>query len=897
MPRSTITNTLHAALCVALTACTATVTRDDATREADTPRGDHGLTLTLDDDDELPSVPALTEHEVSALREGAAEYERPVVREDGTLTKAGDPLAATDSSGTPALHYAMIEIRDQRHAALLAELGLHVDAQPLFAEELRDDPDAKSGILREPATDGRGVFAFVVLPAAVYEAMVELAAAGTPAFPTVLLRAVPDKDARDDEATLSRLSFTALEAQGFEWNTLDETRAPEPTDKEEAAVEAEWFASMAGLVELAQVELTQARKTFVPYALGTPVSIRVLPRETDNLFRVANEPGSSNVMVRAWGPSRGSAVDLRGVPVVAKPDQGLARRGLIGEQNRVQLELRENRDYTLCIELDSPSAKIMTAPPFSTQACVGGVVDASDAQIDLSVRNTRLGWLIQAIEGRQWLEQIAGHQIHKAKVLTGTVANIISAKTTTGDEKAYAPCAGLFGAKWVQLVPGLLGSLGTVADVFFNIDVVMPGPSAEEFNRSRAGFTHEYGHVAMCSMMRRSTGVGPIGRMRFEWAWQDLILHTAGARGIEDESAWLAEGFADFFMSQVAGAVGYHYPDTDPLHLIHNAGNVRSCDAAFDDCMETNDVLPDLFDDSLPTQDYGLFNAGISGWLGILHDMVDGHPRASLAARPNNGAAWIAVRDEDDDVRARLAGAFDAPRQNDEAVRLAGGGLVTMFGDWSLRAGPLPTLRAKNMFHAAAAAMQAQDVADAQICRLFELHLDDLSCLAPAPDADMPLDPNAIDDLEGDLFAPVGLRCTFPEDEGVMRCRWEDLSLDGVGYDVRIVDDETNAVLFEGPEAYAIFATADYDTPAADVVRVEVSTRVADGRIGDPAVATVGVPQSPPEFGCGNGIVEPLLGEECEGLGQPGGGHTCPQGCEAVRLCIDCEIVPDCECV
>lgn len=864
------------------------------------PRGREFPSVELGD--AIESVPAMTADEVAALREGAAELSRPVLRADGELVEADRELDRTGSDGNAALHYAMIELRSQRDAAMLSELGLHAESQPLFGEELREpSKESPQGIFREPAHDERGVFAFAIVPAAVYEAMMASAREGAPVFASVILREVPDERARDAEDTRSRLSWSTLVEEGHEWIALDEPR-PVPADKSEAADDAEYFTRRAELVELARDELKAATETFVVWRdpRNAELAVKTVVRETDPVFAGTADPSTKRDMVRAWGTARGGPVDLRGIRLVANPEHGTKRYATIGAQNTAVLNLRTDRDYRLCAELATDAAKVMVAPPFATQACISGVIDTVDPSMVFEVRNPRMGWLVQAIEGFAWLDQIAGHDsMHRAKILTGPVANLISAKTSDGVEEAYAPCAGLYGAKWVQLIPELPGTIAGIADLFFNIDVVMPGTFADDFNRTRAGFTHEYGHVALCSLMRHGTAIGDTddtgGQLRFEWAWQDMILHTAGRRGVEDESSWISEGFADFFASQTAGALSYVEPDTLLAHLIDNRGTMLSCDATFDDCLETNQRFPDLFDPGLPEHDDALFDAAVAGFVGVLHDMVDGHPTSSPAMRPNNGAAWIAMRDGSGTPFARLPGAFDAPRQNDEVVHLHGSGLVQMFVDWSAGAGLLPTLRLESVLPAAVSAMQAQDVPDAQICNLIELHLDGADCLEPAPGLLSGLDPDDVDDVVGDLFAPVGVGCTFPDDVEQMRCRWEDLSLFGASYEVAFFDADTNAPLASSVEPYSVFATHDYDVPAdVEAVRIEVRTRVQDGRIGPAGIATFGVPAQPPEFGCGNGIVE--FPEQCDGPTTAGNPNACPPGCASVNYCFDCTIVHDCEC-
>ena len=889
---------------LSLSGCVQDLDHDDADHADDADASDlrkHEFPVHSIGDD-LPSVPALSEEEVAQLREGAAAMKRPVRTTEGTLADGAAELAPLGSDDNPALHYAMIEIRSQREAAALTELGIHVEAQPLFGEEYAEPAkESPLGILREPGHDAKGVFVFAVLPASLYEGLMTLALGGDPVFPTIVLRAVPDETHRDKDETLSRLSWAMLLESGHEWIPFDEDR-PVTSDKIDVEADAKYWETVAALRTLTAADMKAIASAFVPIAGGNnnkQVAIHTIVKETDPTFRGSAADGTDRDMVRAWGPTRGGPVDLRGISLVANPGSGTKRRGVIGAQNAAVLNLRTDRAYGLCLELAAPAAKVMVAPPLASQVCFSGAIDTIDPSLVLEIRHHRLGWLVQAIEGYTWMTTVAQlPSMHRAKILAGPVADLISTQTASGVEIAYAPCAGLFGAKWLQLVPGLTGIVGGIADVFFNIDIVMPGDASNDFNLSRAGFSHEYGHIALCGLMRHGTALGATdstgGRLRFEWAWQDMIIHTAGNRGIEDESSWINEAFADVFASQVAGGVNYLEPSTPDGHIIDNGGNMRSCDARFDDCMETNQEFPDLFGPNLPTQSDDLFRGALTGFVGVMHDMLDGHPTSVGLLRPNNGAAWKAIRDEFGEPTGREAGAFEAPRQNDEVVHVTGAALVTMFRAWSDRGGSLPTLRLANVLPAAVDAMKAQNVPDPQICNLVELHLASGDCSSVAPGVDLDLDPVG-DATIGDLFAPTAPACTFPAGQDQMRCVWEDLSLGGVAYEVTISDADTLALVSTTVEPYSVFAEHFYDFPAdADALRIEVRTRVADGRLSAPGVAIKGVPQAPPAFGCGNGIVE--FPEQCDGPVVEGAGNSCEQGCVEIEYCVACEVVLDCEC-
>jgi hypothetical protein len=842
---------------------------------------------------DLETVAAWSPERIDELRREAAQHGRALVTQAGDVVERVGGLDKLDADGNPALHYAVVEVSEPRQVAALARLGLHVEMEPLFGEErvVSEHPH-----IAVPSGDARGVLAFVIVPALTFELLLEARAQGLHIFEWMLLRELPRDDAGDG-VDPSRFNWAYLERGGLEWHPLPEERVP-PLSEREIEEQAAWLDALDRVATEHAPWIDPARATFAPRALrDTNVSVEVVPFDNDVSF-VVQSGGPPRATVRAWGNARGGRVDLREMPVIAKATGfALNRRGKLGDQNRAYLELDEDRSYQLCVELDTPGGKVRVLPPFSANICAGGTIDPDSATSFVAqVQHTYMTILVQASEGLRWLQQIAGYDyMHTAKVLVGGYADLLAGSA------AYAPCASLFKAR---NVPGI----GDLARIFYHHDVVMPGPVGDEFNRSRAGFSHEYGHVVLCNLIYQAAYVDTPApppastqennfELRFEWAWQDMIIQTAATPAIDKEAVWINEGFADFIASQVAGGVNYHEPNntfTSPSSFMH------MCDAKFDDCMEENETFPANFVAPSGPPSVG-FDAALAAWVSLLHDVVDGQLPAVGAGAYNNGAAWKLRRDAASGlpIGGMVPGAFDAPRQNDEMARLSRGGLFQIMLRWIERSGNSPTLRKDSMLGAIADALRDEGLPEAQICRLFELHLAPAnSCLAVGGGVDLGLDASAVAEDEGDMLAPAALRCVWPTRDQ-LSCSWEDASLDGYVHIMNVQDAATGFVVDEIERPFEIYAGASMtlvEHPDITAVRVSVRARQVGGDLGPATTVVFTRPEAPLTGpGCGDGVIEG--DEECDHDGLVIGPPTaCPLGCFAIESCLECHVAVDCEC-
>jgi hypothetical protein len=803
-------------------------------------------------DDELPTLQALTPGEVRELREIATSIE-------------AEGLDEHDERGRPALHYAMIEVRDPEDVARLGELQIHWDVMPLFESEQRMFADAKGPAYVEPPSDDTGAYVFALVPAALFNALLEAQRQDERLFPTMLLREVPEKDAR--ASTPSGVSHDWLEEQAFVW---DSEGGYEPLPKGAEGPVARARDRLAPRLEAVQAYASEAMvrilETFAdatPIVLlnSTNVRVQLTLRSADPVF--VDATGTARVIRRGWGNATGRAVDIRGANVVAR--QGLNRiRRAVDESNRANVRVRKNKSTTWCIDLKGDGAMVTTNFYTATNVCSfgvpsGGVVYDEDAAQTIDVRNARVSVLAYATDAWSWLREIAEHEPVRADILVGPLADVISS-----EDRPYATCGSHYGALATVTLPVVLGELGVVGPLLEltlgHVDLVFPSARLT----SRGLTAHEYGHFALCSLMAETAST------RFEFAWSDVILETivpqalGRDRGLEHEASWLNEGFADFFAAQVAGGSNYF---GGPGSI--SDGNAAYCPVDDDGCLENNFAFPD-FAASFPENDDALHDGAVAAVTTTLLDVVDGHAFPKFDPTrdvPGNGGIWdVSLDNSTLSVRvSNLIGV--SPRRNDEVVHAPGALLVTWMQKWAELTPVVTGLDKEDMLQALVAAMREHGANDSQICRVLAVHAPDggaqqSDCLSLLPNDDIGIDPNAIALENGDLLTPTSLICTTPglPGDNDLVCHWEDFSIDATEYAYRIVRPGTGELVDDGVVSYEIVKTATLPLPAniTGNLRVEVQTVKGD-RTSASAVTTLIVEPSQ----CGDGVIQG--GEACDG--------------------------------
>lgn len=704
---------------------------------------DVDLSAVAGDDATLPHLQEpFSEAETRALREGF----------DWSATSA---LPETDPDGHASLYYFVVYLHGSEESAQLRYLGGHHSLLPLFASERARYVGAtgKFGWTGDRA----GVFAFTILPGAIYNRFRDAALAGNPLYVAIIPRAVPEPSALNSDGSLD---YRWLVENGF---TYEAGRTAMPLASGGARAPLFGFLSDAinAVGEFAQGVVDTVREGIatIDGALSGTAQIRVVPHllNTDRAFD-ATEP-----LRQTWGTAIGSEVVLRGVPVYATAGAiglRIAETDDIGGANIVV----PKGEVDLCIHTKNQAGYVTDAGLFEAWICTFAGTSATAAgrvivsrgagesdlrvtrptTISLKVRDWYTNVLGQFQDGRDYFQSVAGVRITAVpKVVVGPVGDLLGSL----GGPAFVPCVGLRGhtttldpalAPIDEVSQLLIALVGFGADAVFN----------QQAGRSRGIPSHEFGHWAMCWMMYDEDPQAAAT------AWADVIgeaLLAGDSPG--SDSVVLNEGFADFIAGQLAGGVNYF----QTVGAGTADGNMWFCDPAATSCLEDNigggggGLYPPA------TIVTGGNRPRLARWTTLLHDAFDGQPPGNF---PTNGAAWArqfvdtdadgvldpdeAAGDSDGDG---LSGIFDSDSDNngvldgmepgaivrpnpltgprsantrgDEPVALPGRALRSLVRNWSRRAN---TLEEGPMLGALADTMRGEGVSDADICTVFALH-------------------------------------------------------------------------------------------------------------------------------------------------------------------------------
>ena len=152
----------------------------------------------VDEDGDLPQLPPpISASEITSLRES--------FRWENTSA-----LPENNSSGQPALHYAIILIDDPESEEILRISGIHFDGMPLFEEEL-EPYSGKVGTV-ELQSDGKSAALYAIIPAGAYNVFREEALDGNDVVGPIILRDSPTQEALLPDGTLS---YSYLVERGF----------------------------------------------------------------------------------------------------------------------------------------------------------------------------------------------------------------------------------------------------------------------------------------------------------------------------------------------------------------------------------------------------------------------------------------------------------------------------------------------------------------------------------------------------------------------------------------------------------------------------------------------------------------------------------------------------------
>ncbi len=799
-------------------------------------------------------------------------------------------IPEVNEDGYPSLRYALIYIESQDQLETLEAYQIDWDFLPMFREE-RAKWSGQKGIF-EFIGDGRGVFVYAFLPAAVYNAI----RAHSLDFPdeqpyrVVVLRDFPASVATYADGSID---YEVLGAEGYLYRGI---AAPEAGDAavgrtSQALIGRIVRGVVKGIKAVADVVVDGVRKGVGEVSQlvrgEAALNLTFWPLNTDSGFE-------KRPMQRAWGPGRGVAIPLSGMPV--RVNQGRIgfklHTGSTNEYGYARVIVARDQPTSLCFDLVNGAAEI-TAFLGARRICNfdGDELGRGDVNGEVTrhfmINSGHVNGFAQFTDGARYMKEVSGYTMRRARVLTGSIANFIGDNSPGAN--AITPCMNIpnwafdplfdsfsfllvgIAAGTGVVLDGILPGLGAIvanvgagaafAPGFLSPDILMH----KDPLRSRGVPTHEYGHFVMCALMYDE------GAYDFGSAYTGVIMASLASEKerAEDDQSYVAEAWADFFSAQVAGGVNYYVPfgETAAGRLPATSAHMAYCDPREPSCMDNNVGGPKR---SLPLAPYGVlgvngtaFEFKIEKVVTTLHDVFDGNPATGSSFVPTNGAAWFNDKPINGDRTLSTAPYFwnTSSFQPDEAIALPLD-LRDLIREWAaVDFNSKRKLKEKNFGVALSAYMTKRGVSDEAICELFALHESTQTCPSYLP-VTKNLTPGPAT-LRGYLFS------TNPsvEDPQGRNGRWEWSSdapyATAFVYEIRNL--QTRAVLATGNEAFGqrgrTVAVERRGLPFN--TEIGLSVTVENGARRSPKVTAIVATPAQPVVEVYRGLIEPGKTEIC----------------------------------
>lgn len=657
------------------------------------------------------------------------------------------PLS-TGSTAQPALFYTNVLVHEAPAVQALQAMGVHIQASPVFPEELDTWQEEFALVTQQGVVTGRWYFA--VMPAAIYnkirtESLKALANKTALAFPAVVMRTIPVSVAREGGHPY-RLSYQYLGEQGFAYNGAtsqssvatcvtmpDDTLDCDGAQPEVGAALFGWLGRFAfelvdGLFDAVVEGVRKGIGFFTAKVKGEislPLAFTLY--NTDPLFLDA---AGKTPLMSGW---RGQEITLTGVRVQVR--QGLALfTGTTDAAGKVTINVAKNLKTRVCVEAENRYAKL-TGFLDTELVCLpslGSFGSSPTTPVAIEVHKPTLQVLAQITDAAEYVRTRLHHTMEKITVLVGTWAD--RASIISGH--AFAPCMGRMPnlplGLAADLVSVLLGPLsgdlpvGFFAEFLAAVDIVMPTADLV----SRGVGVHEYGHAVMCSLLARQ------GFDALQTAWTEVIF-ASGSSAADNDTRYIAEGFADFLTAQVVGGTNYFAPSfplaptvacdtraTDPFWRWSE--NIHYCIAA--PCVE-GDAVDNYHEDHRHCMDATAqaFQAQVRRVASLLHDAFDGHTGLTAV---NTGIHWEAAPSgKPAPSDTYLVHNLISMGADDDPVSMAGSCLADVFKHWDARGN---FLAESTFLGALADTLRADGYDESEVCGLFEKHSATGTCPAYA---------------------------------------------------------------------------------------------------------------------------------------------------------------------
>ena len=631
-----------------------------------------------------------------------------------------EPLAELDEAGRPALHYALVLLTERADIDELALMELHFDALPLFEIE-HARWEGQTGMHHFPGSSV-GDFAFALLPAEVFNYFRERALAGEPVFDAVILQDIPEPEARMPGGSLD---YEWMLANGFDYGAsqLEETGTREDGVGSSGSMLLGRIVRAARRVVRAAVNgVRRAANEVREFIGGTrPFSLRLFVHNTDPYFSPRQE-----LLRQAWGQDVGDVIYVDGLEVLVASGVMISLDSVRTDSNGfVRMDVPQAGRIRVHIRLKNAAAD-MVGLFWDKRITVfhGSVDDNAPIHINADVRDADMNAIAQMTDARRFSHEILDYESPRAirshsPVFTRHMptALVRSGGIASALPNASAPCLGFYGFGSFSFGDGRGWSLAAnIVSIFDEADIWLPEDSA--VNRSTS--THEYAHFMQCAFLADHS------RRAFGRAWGEVWQDSLSEDGPSDgEAGILAEAWADFLTSQIAGGVRYF---TQAAATRTTAGAL--CDSSTDPrmrpCLEDNiggapgDWPRGVWDTGF-VGSHSARNSEMGRFVTIFTDMFDGAPSTT---RFHNGLIW--------DLPTEPSGSAPLPisvrignHAADEAVALEGPALIDFIHEWAESSNRLSY---GSFLDATARVMLDRGVPVEDMCELFAIHSPSHSC-------------------------------------------------------------------------------------------------------------------------------------------------------------------------
>lgn len=769
---------------------------------------------------------------------------------DWTETEA---LPEVDEDGRPALYYVMVLLRGREDLAELNLMDIHNDALPLFEVEHAAWAD-QTGMHSFPGSE-EGDVAFALVPGEAYNIFRSAALDGDPIFDAVFLRDVPVAEAQLPGGSID---YDWMGSEGFVYGVTTAYAEPDSDDvgsrddaigSRTSPLVGRVFRAARRLVKRAVNGVRQVVAEVREGLGGTnEFSLRLFVHNTDPDF----DTGPNELMRQGWmSPDAGRPIRVKGLEVlVASGTMISLNRGFTDENGFVRFDIPRARRIRVHIRLKNAAADLVGLFHDKRITVFNGQVDRdADIHLQADVTDADMNIIAQMTDARNFVQEAMSYESPRRirahlPVFTRTMptALVRSGQISRVAPNAFAPCLGFYGFGTTSFGNGRGWStvLANFWSIFQESDIWMPDDGSRI---DRVTPTHEYGHYVMCAFLADASKRA-FGRAWGE-VWQDTLVN---AESVEGEAATLAEAWADFFSSQVAGGYRYfRFGVTKNYESNNGAGYCRpEVDPTTLPCLEDN-----VGGTSLPFpqgQDIGV------GWLGdpwleeiaryasVFTDAVDGD-----GTDVHNGAAWnVTVATLPDGTNAVTDVSWQrGTHARDEDVVLPMGAYHDMFNDWALSSNRLTY---SSLMNSLARTLWFNGATRDEICEMFALHSPTGMC------TDM------IDTLVAGITPsepfPIVVRVdhTDPATPPTALLGWSDLSSLADGFEVTCESTVPGRHRSDRTVPYSRMASATFGgLPYDERLRFSVATTQEEER-SEPAVVEAWTPPEPVGTLMGEGL-------------------------------------------